>query len=1524
MNSAPLRFLSTIRILVFLPALWLVIGLGDRAAAQQGRFGVGFDQNMSRFIPPPRMLNQQLKDAQEAINDRRYSDAVVILGDLLERNVDPTDDSSIAGQDFFLEIKDSDQQRLDQSFLRHCRDLIGGLPSDAFATYELRYGALAKQSLEQATRDRDWKRLREVRRKYFHTAAGYQASLILAQRELYLGHPLASSLLLDDVVSSRHAVDQLGQGLLAMHAIACRLGGRSVPRELASTRVEVTIGDSADAETITDWRGWIDEHYQLPDMDSISRSADYPLLGGSASRNETDAGQLPLSTPRWMLETTATPLEEQRLRKKADELAASGRLVPPSWTPIRVGNQLLMRTTERLRGVDYRTGKRVWQYPWFQTDVSAETEQYDAMLGTGASGPPDRLSRRVWNDLPYGQITSDGKRVFLLDDLSPFQMLQINPLMGVRNTSTADGGRNTLVALELETEGKTLWRLGQNPTIESELNQAFFLGAPIAVDGALYAMAEIAGDILLVSLDPATGKLVWKQQLVAIEGAGIQFDAIRRISGATPSYHEGVLICPTGAGATVAVDLADRTLRWANSYQRRAMGSIMFNSRSGQSSDQLLQRWHNSAATASGMSVLVTPPATDNLYCFELVDGKKRFSKSRQAAFYLAGVRDDQFLMVSARDVVSHDLESGRLNWRTDQRLVSAGQQIVGRGVFGDDSYIVPTSGNELVEISLVDGTLVDRVTAQFPLGNLIAIDGEIISQGPTRLVVALGKKTLGPRVERILQDDPDNLDALVQKALLLSERGDRREALEVLQKARTIDPDSDDVLMLSISSMLGELRENPTPPPGLEEELDALIDTPNQRLEFLALRIESALRKRSVADATKRLLDFSRVMADLSPVGNEDDAILRDPARDCALDSWVCARAAEVMRIATEANEVNVVQEELQNYLESTRLESTKRLSAMTGQLGPLGIDDLVVTLGKRRIAEGELLLAERLLLGASLPSQLLDQQQLDFTADRAITLAEVYNEGSLYQDATAVSEALLKSDPAAENKDATIELQTRAEESLAATESSIDVASPVSLTWKSQSLPGAGRSTFLQAVVDPTLYGGQSFQGWKVVNRGGSVMFQNPDGNVMQLPMDEFRAARVQDRKAKISGGLMILERPGRISAVDLFALQGSRRSDASLWARDFGADGASNTQRKIETTVFGDSNFSYPTNAGAANQISEFRVGPVLGDRVLVLQAGDLLAVDTTNSETLWRNSSAPTLGHILVDQDRVAVVSYMKGIVSSVSQFDLFDGRAIESAEWEHGKVWATSGKHVLAYQVDAKSSAATVRLVDPFAGKVVLEIDAMIKQPLTQVAGRGCGRILQDRYMVLFDTNGRLVIWDLLKATELCRHDTGEMPELQSMYAMWMDGQILVLPANAVVRQKGDMLTQHGETHRTVHQIIAVSTRSGEIIWNRDFQDDAWGITVDQPYGSPVVLLARSKTIYEVNKSTPKMDVAMLRLTDGETIHEQLERVVSPQSTGLTTYLTVQPELSRVQATIDGEQLVYAFGETSAPIRQPAE
>ena len=107
------------------------------------------------------------------------------------------------------------------------------------------------------------------------------------------------------------------------------------------------------------------------------------------------------------------------------------------------------------------------------------------------------------------------------------------------------------------------WELGGQEALEQ--SDTFFLGPPLPLRGQLYVMAEIKDEIRLLALDGATGKLLWSQQLAMVE-SNITQDPVRRLAGVSPSYSDGVLICPTGAGCVVAVDLATRSLLWGYIY----------------------------------------------------------------------------------------------------------------------------------------------------------------------------------------------------------------------------------------------------------------------------------------------------------------------------------------------------------------------------------------------------------------------------------------------------------------------------------------------------------------------------------------------------------------------------------------------------------------------------------------------------------------------------------------------------------------------------------------------------------------------------------------------------------------------------------------------------------------------------------------------------------------------------------------------------------------------------------------------
>ena len=60
-----------------------------------------------RFVTLPRVLAQQLREAENAIMESRYNDAVVRLGDLLAQASSDSDEDELLSQDFFLDAGES-------------------------------------------------------------------------------------------------------------------------------------------------------------------------------------------------------------------------------------------------------------------------------------------------------------------------------------------------------------------------------------------------------------------------------------------------------------------------------------------------------------------------------------------------------------------------------------------------------------------------------------------------------------------------------------------------------------------------------------------------------------------------------------------------------------------------------------------------------------------------------------------------------------------------------------------------------------------------------------------------------------------------------------------------------------------------------------------------------------------------------------------------------------------------------------------------------------------------------------------------------------------------------------------------------------------------------------------------------------------------------------------------------------------------------------------------------------------------
>ena len=196
------------------------------------------------------------------------------------------------------------------------------------------------------------------------------------------------------------------------------------------------------------------------------------------------AGGFPLLNARWRVRAANHPSDEEIIEQQQRLYRDQGIPALPGLHPLAVGDVVVMGSPQRLIAVDFQTGKRIWEFPWFEAPdedvLQSDRIRPDRPMMDPASM---ELSRCVWDDAPYGQMSSDGRQVFLLWGLGadpregPVQ-LQI-PGQQVPNQQVPNplggGNANKLVSLDLRAQGKLRWIVGDTDGAdEPELAGAFF------------------------------------------------------------------------------------------------------------------------------------------------------------------------------------------------------------------------------------------------------------------------------------------------------------------------------------------------------------------------------------------------------------------------------------------------------------------------------------------------------------------------------------------------------------------------------------------------------------------------------------------------------------------------------------------------------------------------------------------------------------------------------------------------------------------------------------------------------------------------------------------------------------------------------------------------------------------------------------------------------------------------------------------------------------------------------------------
>ncbi len=1523
---------SVVLVLIAADSVLLAQVKAQAQARKVGPAELDYDESelFAAFPPAPREKRQMLVRAREALDEKRNSDAVEYLGRILVGEDDETEDER--AQDYFIPVPDGTGQW--SSLKTEARRMLGSMSKDGRDIYELQYGARARRMLDDALGSGDAKKLNEVARLYFHTQAGYEASVLCGRYNLDQGRPLAAALCLNRVAETP-AAGQFEPELSLLLATSWLYA--DLPRKAEETlrslkrrfpQTEIRVGDArttlfGDGEQPVTWLEGITG--QRRSRTPLAAS-DWLMHRGGPSRNVPSSGGVPLANYRWRLPTVNDPSDEALVRQLTAQMSDQGVAALPSLHVLAVGDTVVMRTSKRLMGIDFATGKRVWEFPYFE--LGAARTPGETSIDTAANAAALRageLAQRLWEDAPYGQMSSDGDSVFLLDDMGYAAFDSRNVVVvGGRLIPNPNAPRsyNQLVACNLHREGALRWKIGgATGEDEPKLAGAFFLGAPLPHQGELYVLAEMNNEIRLVVLDAKNGRLQWSQQLALVETNPIEVDSPRRLAGSSPSLADGVLVCPTSNGAVVGVDLATRTLLWGFSYPRHGDAANLSRSRRAmaiRAGQPLGSRWTDATATIAEGKVILTPVESDETYCLDLLTGKPVWlpGQKRNNLLYLACVKDGVAVYVGTDTVAGRRLDDYAPAWPEDVKLPAPPS---GRGFASGEHYFIPTSDAQLVQVNLKEGRIERVVPTGRVLGNLVCHNDQVLAQGTDWLLALYQAQPLWAVVESRLDENPDDAWALTRQAELLFQDGRRDEALASLRRACALEPDDDSIRALLVDSMMAALKDDFVAYQHLAAELEPLIERPSQRVEFLALmasRLEQSGQYDAAFDTWLKLAELE-VELDSYLTTEAAPSIMDhlEPHVSVRVDRWVLAQGPRLVE------HVGMAQHDRLDQLVAARLERAMSLDtprALIAFVETFGFHPLADRARLRLAAKlddaGEWLEAEQLLV------PLVEASDPAVAGPATVQLARVFENAKLFGDAAELYRRLAGRWPntvCVDGMTGTQVLESLAPSSaVAARLAAVDpwpAGEVVVREGAGQDAPVlSSRSVF---PVDLRQTGGLLPPGTQLTldQQRYLDLYDGRGARVARVSLAQALDSRnyVQNYRlthARAHGHLLIVSVGYECIAVDALRAAGGL-SDAVLWRHELlSAPPETTTNRAIRrrvqprkvSNVWGESRYVATDSRG--QRIGE--TGPLLSTGLCLLNGRALVCVDPISGETIWSRDDIPADAELFGDDEYLFVVGEGSSEAIVVSPMDgrLLGTRLLPTDE----ERWTTCGRRVLTWS--EQGNELRLRLYD-----VGEQQDVWVRK--YPVGTRGT--LVERDEVAILRPDGFCEILSLEEDRPTVATQLEPEPSLDSILVLRSADQYLLMTSEPVKQAAADLRIEAapGGYHAPLvnGRLYALDRGTGQPMWPTPAVVSQFGLPLDQPRESPFALFLRHITT--TGGRTPRATRTSVVVLDKRDGREVFHRDDIPTTTGAYALLA-EPYNQSVTLLLPGK--AYTMDLTDQP------
>jgi outer membrane protein assembly factor BamB len=903
--------------------------------------------------------------------------------------------------------------------------LIASLPPKGMAFYQLTYGPKAAEMLKEAKATNKPEVLAAIVRLYLHTDAGAEATDLLGTYHLDRGNFSTASrcfsLLLGRSGADKLSPVTLFKAAYAFHqtgAAEDKLAEEQTWKQLGGRARELKLGDG-EARSIDDLRTLVAASVRPA---GEVYASDSPLYRGNPSRSAQGIGSYAFMEPRWTrsaIRGSRQSSETARWLRAAEEhLKRNNQPVLSSFFPVTSTVLRRNSATDRMErtplliyhsnwgihAVHMKTGQLEWETPskWSLDGMSMSPTRSQAINTWMTFYTGQQMGVRpalVFENSTVGTLSADTNYVYAVEDLQvPPPATPYGPEFGGRfpgqfgtnqgfSSEVNDALQHSrLQAFEITT-GKLKWELG-DPARNDELTDCYFLGPPLPLGGKLYVLTERQQELRLVCIDPAPNPKVVAMQTLATTREKIQSDVSRRTEAAHLAYAEGILVCPTNAGAVLGVDLLSNSLVWAYPYRERTESEEMrpgfVPGRGGLPPGWVMtpdgrmvgpsppQQWKVTAPVIVDGKVVFTAPDSRALHCVNLRDGAPLWKVQRaEDDQYLAGVFGGRVVVVGKKSVRALSLDQGETLWLVDTGMPS------GQGVASENIYYLPLkeAGQgrepEICAIDIDKGRIVAHTKSrkkEVP-GNLLFYEGDVISQTATDVVAFPQLKVKLAEIDELITKNPDDPNGLTERGVLRLDEGNLPGAIEDLDKALNNKPDARtakrarDKLFETLTEYfqrdfdkaeryLRRFEElcKVSPPDGASEseQADARAEERRRRANFLCLVAKGKEKQGKLVEAFEYYQQFSAAAG-----SQELISVVDEPAVRAAPDVWTQGRIAAMVANATpEARKP--LEEQLAKRWEEVRTandpEELKRFVALFGSLFSVG-------------KEARLALAERLI---------------------------------------------------------------------------------------------------------------------------------------------------------------------------------------------------------------------------------------------------------------------------------------------------------------------------------------------------------------------------------------------------------------------------------------------------------------------------------------------------------------------------------------------------------------------------------